>query len=197
MPTLTSQLHQTWYHFFSGVSVVQHFNVLYFYKMQTQHQVYKTNADWRDNTYMVKFNYVTLCRSQKNVKFMKCEVISLLKCVKKRMVKAFKLSERYPVLSSGVADRAKGSESILICVIAAWSCERHFHLVLANCFSGNNVFLSQKRIGTNDEWIVQNKFMCCVFPKCFPWWHFIHQREIVWQLLDQFSDASTVVFILL
>lgn len=52
---------------------------------------------------------------------------------KKQMVKTFKLSETYPVYSSSVADEAKITESILICLMAERS---RSHLVLANCFSG-------------------------------------------------------------
>lgn len=55
------------------------------------------------------------------------------------MAQAFKMSEKYRVSSSRVADEAKVTESILICLMAERSCERHSHLVLVNCFSENNI----------------------------------------------------------
>lgn len=129
-------------------------------------------------------------------------VLWLPSCVKNIVVKVFKMSEKYLVYSSGVSDKAKVTESILICLMAAWSSERGSHLVLADSFSGNNFFflffsLFQKHLSTNDEWDVHNQlYFCYAFPKCFPWWHFIHQRVRSEQLLDQFSDTSSVVFIL-
>lgn len=55
------------------------------------------------------------------------------------MAQALKMSEKYRVSPSRVADEAKVTESILICLMAERSCERHSHLVLVNRFSGSNV----------------------------------------------------------
>lgn len=53
-----------------------------------------------------------------------------------KKVKAFKLSQS---ILFGVADEGKVPESILICLMAAWSCKRRSLLVLVNCFCGINV----------------------------------------------------------